>query len=113
MFNKLKQENIREIVDIELNALHDKSAESGYEIIFSDSLISELCVKGYDDKFGARPLNRTIQAMVEDVITDYIIEKELPVGSKIHIDYVDGAPFCESMTKVQDLLAAPVINTEK
>ncbi|GAA0288870.1 ATP-dependent Clp protease ATP-binding subunit ClpE [Gracilibacillus halotolerans] len=75
-FNELSQNNILHIVDIMLDELNEQVKEQGIEVIISDEAKEFLAEKGYDPRFGARPLRRVIQDKVEDGITDVLLEEE-------------------------------------
>ena len=63
VFNPLEQKDIRKIVDIELVKLIQRIDQLGYKIVVSDPAKDFIAEKGYDSKYGARPLNRAIQNM--------------------------------------------------
>ena len=63
---------------------HNKRvAELGYEMKLSDEAKDFLSEKGYDEKFGARPLKRAIQKFIEDPMAEEIINKGIEEGDKI------------------------------
>jgi len=66
IFNSLEKEDLRKIISIELEKLKLRVKDLGYEIKISTKAINFLCEKGYDKKYGARPLKRAIQNYVED-----------------------------------------------
>lgn len=86
-FRDLSKEDILKIVDLELEKTIARAAEIGYPIEITDALKDHLVDVGYDPKYGARPLKRAIQRWVDDVITDFIIEKSPKEGTKFVIDY--------------------------
>ena len=73
IFNSLSKENIHKIIDIELSKLYTRIEELGYNIKLSKKAKDFLADKGYDKKYGARPLKRTIQKHVEDLIASEIL----------------------------------------
>ncbi|MCT2534410.1 AAA family ATPase [Aquibacillus koreensis] len=75
-FNELKQDDLIQIVDLMLGELEGNLKEEGYSLVVSDEAKRFLADKGYDPRFGARPLRRVIQDKVEDGITDLILEEE-------------------------------------
>ena len=77
MFNHLKKKDLEKIIDIELDGLYKRVKELGLSISFSPNAKDFLIEKGYDEKFGARPLKRAIQKYVEDMIAEYIISNPL------------------------------------
>lgn len=86
-FNKLTQEDISKIVDIELLKIHKRVKSINYELIIDDSMKSHLANIGYDPKFGARPLKRSIQRWIEDAITKYIIENSPKLNSTLVVSF--------------------------
>ena len=86
IFNALEPKDIRLIVDIELLKLIERVQKLGYEILVTDSAKDFIAEKGYDSKFGARPLNRAIQKHVEDLIAENVVNDTLKDQDKIIID---------------------------
>lgn len=86
MFAHLKKEDIHKIIDIELRYLYDRIEALGYRISLSDPAKDFIADKGYDEKFGARPLKRAIQKYVEDPLAEEIINQKVKEGDKIMID---------------------------
>ena len=85
MFNSLKREDIHKIIDIELGHLYKRIAELGYELKLTDEAKDFLSEKGYDEKFGARPLKRAIQKYIEDPLAEEIINQGVEEGDKITV----------------------------
>ncbi|UFU00021.1 ATP-dependent Clp protease ATP-binding subunit [Radiobacillus kanasensis] len=75
-FNELKQEDLLQIVDLMIQELATNLEDEGMTITVSDEARKYLAEKGYDPRFGARPLRRVIQEKVEDAITDLILEED-------------------------------------
>jgi ATP-dependent Clp protease ATP-binding subunit ClpC len=90
IFNHLTIENIHSIIDIELDKLLKRVGELGYTIKISKKAKDFLCEKGYDKKYGARPLKRTIQKHIEDLIASEILDSKINSGDVISLDYVKG-----------------------
>ena len=90
IFNSLSKENIHQIIDIELSKLYLRIDELGYKIKLSKKAKDFLADKGYDKKYGARPLKRTIQKHVEDLIASEILNSMINEGDTINIDYSTG-----------------------
>ena len=86
IFNALEPKDIRLIVDIELVKLIERVQKLSYEILVTDSAKDFIAEKGYDSKFGARPLNRAIQKHVEDLIAENVVNNTLKEQDKIIID---------------------------
>ena len=85
MFRSLKREDIHKIIDIELGNVYKRIAELGYELKLTDEAKDFLAEKGYDEKFGARPLKRAIQKFIEDPMAEEIINQGIEEGDKISI----------------------------
>ena len=74
------------MVDIELIKLIDRITKLGYKIEISNSARDYITEKGYDSKYGARPLNRAIQKYVEDLVAENVVNNSIVEGDKILID---------------------------
>ncbi len=83
MFNSLKREDIHKIIDIELGHLYKRINELGYDLKLTDEAKDFLAEKGYDEKFGARPLKRAIQKFIEDPMAEEIINQSVEEGDKL------------------------------
>ena len=88
IFNSLSEQNIHSIIEIELEKLYERINELGYKIKLSKKAKDFLCKKGYDKKYGARPLKRTIQKHVEDLIAAEILNSSINDADTITIDHV-------------------------
>lgn len=89
LFNNLSKEDIVKIIDIELIKLYDRIHQLGYQVDMSEKAKLFIADKGYDEKFGARPLGRALQKYVEDPLADYIINSRIGAGDTIFIDLND------------------------
>ncbi|MFK8046072.1 MAG: ATP-dependent Clp protease ATP-binding subunit [Crocinitomicaceae bacterium] len=87
IFNSLKPEHIHEIIDIELKKLYARIVDLGYNVEMTTEAKKYIADKGYDEKYGARPLNRAIQKFVEDPLAEEIINSKLKDGDTIKIDF--------------------------
>lgn len=84
VFHPLNQENIREIAGIMLSVIVKRTWEQlGIHLKIDDSATALLAEKGYDAKYGARPLRRTIQSRVEDKLSEEILEGRVKNGSEV------------------------------
>ena len=86
VFNNLEKKHIRKIVDIELIKLIERIVKLGYSIEISNAARDYITEKGYDNKYGARPLNRAIQKYIEDLIAENIVNNSIAEGNQILID---------------------------
>jgi ATP-dependent Clp protease ATP-binding subunit ClpC len=87
VFKSLDMEDIRRIVEIPLTEVVERVKEMGYNLKLDETLKEYLIEKGYDEKYGARPLNRAIQKYVEDPISEKILEGELSLNDTVTIFY--------------------------
>lgn len=72
-FRQLNHDDIRKIVDVELRPVLDRITSQGYDIEITEAMKDFLADKGYDPKFGARPLRRAIQEHIEDALCEQIL----------------------------------------
>ncbi|MEN3046242.1 MAG: AAA family ATPase [Candidatus Hydrothermales bacterium] len=83
IFKTLSREDLKKIVDLELEPLKEALKEKGIDLIFEDSAKEVIISVGYDPSFGARPLKRAISKYVENEIANFIIEGKLREKGKI------------------------------
>jgi len=74
VFNPLSREDIRKIVDIQLARVRDLLTEQGVGLILNQGVEDVLAQEGYDPDFGARPLKRVIQRLVENPLAELILK---------------------------------------
>jgi hypothetical protein len=87
IFNSLSKEDIHKIIYIELDKLKGRILELGYKLSIQKSAIEYVAKQGYDEAYGARPLNRAIQRHIEDPVADGILSGNFPEGTTIKISY--------------------------
>jgi ATP-dependent Clp protease ATP-binding subunit ClpB len=92
VFNNLGREQIKSIVDIQLNRLRQNLAARKMSLEISDRAKALLADKGYDPVYGARPLKRTIQRLIQDPLAVKILAGEFKEGDRVHVD-ADGEEF--------------------
>ncbi|BDD11146.1 ATP-dependent Clp protease ClpC [Fulvitalea axinellae] len=90
VFNHLQKEDIHKIIDITLKKLFKRIEELGYTISLTDAAKDFLSEKGYDQQYGARPLNRAIQKYLEDALAEEILSGKLEEGDTIVADNKEG-----------------------
>ena len=91
IFNSLEKENIGEIVEIELEKLFNRVTKLGYNLALTKEAKAFICDKGFDKKYGARPLNRAIQKYIEDLLAEQVVSNKIKEGDAILLDYVKDA----------------------
>jgi ATP-dependent Clp protease ATP-binding subunit ClpC len=88
IFNSLTKENIKKMVELPLKELTDRlKTELGYTIRITPKMKDHLADVGYDEKYGARPLNRAIQKFIQDPIAERIIEGGVEQGDTLKIGF--------------------------
>ena len=87
IFNSLKKDHIKDILEIHINALKKRVQKLGYEIGISKAAKLFLVEKGYNPDFGARPLGRAIQKWLEDALAEEILKAEVKEGDKIQVGF--------------------------
>ena len=87
IFNSLEKSDIGKIIDIEFADLYERVKENGYTVEVTKSAKKFLIDKGYDEKFGARPLKRVIQSHLEDLIAEAFIDNKIKDGDHLVITY--------------------------
>ena len=94
VFHPLGKEELREIVDMQLNRLAALLEEKGYSLEITNAAKDILAEEGYDPAYGARPLKRVIQQRLQNTLANDILAGNYPEGSTIHIDgQLDGFIF--------------------
>ena len=86
VFNALEREHIHSIIDIELKKLLNRISDLGYTLNLSEKAKDYIADKGFDKKYGARPLKRAIQKYIEDALAEEIVESNLKEGDIINMD---------------------------
>ncbi|MEX0594316.1 MAG: ATP-dependent Clp protease ATP-binding subunit [Balneolaceae bacterium] len=84
-FRPLEKSDILLIIDILAKDLFKRIHELGYELDITKAAREFIAEKGFDQKFGARPLRRAIQKYVEDPLAEELLESRWPAGSTIKI----------------------------
>ncbi|WP_026956601.1 ATP-dependent Clp protease ATP-binding subunit [Algoriphagus vanfongensis] len=87
VFNSLEKKDIFKIIDISLAKLFHRITDLGYKIELTEKAKEFLSEKGYDQQYGARPLNRAIQKYLEDAVAEEILKGDLSEGDVIKADY--------------------------
>tara|TARA_B100001173_G_scaffold179820_1_gene155267 strand:- start:649 stop:2712 length:2064 start_codon:yes stop_codon:yes gene_type:complete len=87
IFNSLTKKDLYKIIDISLKKLYEKANNMGYSINLTKKAKDFLIDKGYDPKYGARPLDRAIQKYLEDVLAEEILTGNLKKGESVVADF--------------------------
>ncbi len=87
MFNPLTEKDILEIIEIELKGLFDRVKSLNYKLKISPAAKAFIAKKGFDPQFGARPLKRAIQKLLEDEMAEIILKTRIQEGDTISIGF--------------------------
>jgi ATP-dependent Clp protease ATP-binding subunit ClpC len=87
VFNPLNKDNIFDIIDIMSEDLFERAKELGLELEFDEPAKEFLTDKGFDQKYGARPLRRALQKYVEDPMAEDILHDEITEGDTVLITH--------------------------
>jgi len=98
IFEPLKFSHMIEIVKLQLKSVGKSLEEQEMGFAYSDAAVKEIVRSGFDPIYGARPLRRAIQKLVENPISTLIIEKKLVIGNQIAVDF-DGEKFLFNIEK--------------
>ncbi len=90
VFRPLSREQLTEIVDIQLARLQERLLERKIQLQFTDSARRLLAERGWDPVYGARPLRRTIQRLVQDPLAMFILDGHIREGDDVVVDVEDG-----------------------
>ncbi|MEW5761891.1 MAG: ATP-dependent Clp protease ATP-binding subunit [Bacillota bacterium] len=90
VFHSLTAAHIREIVDLMLQQVKARMRENEIEVDFTDAAREVLAREGFDEKFGARPLRRTIQRLVEDRLSEELLRGTFNRGDRVLVDAEEG-----------------------
>ena len=90
VFRQLTEDNIRQIARRMLDVTGARMAQQGITLEADDDAVAELARDGFDPQYGARPLRRAIQSMVEDAVAEKMLEGELKSGDTAHVRLKDG-----------------------
>ncbi len=91
VFTQLAREQIAQIIEVQLEKLRKNLADRGISIVLEDSAKEMLVEKGYDPTFGARPLKRAIQTLIQNPLAIKLLNGEIRSGQTIHVAAENGA----------------------
>ena len=90
VFNKLTQDEIKQIAGKMLDTLAGRLRAMNISITFTDAAVTAIADKGFDDSYGARPLRRAIQSEIEDPLSEQMLDGKITENSSVTCDYQDG-----------------------
>lgn len=89
VFHPLEKEQIRKIVDLMLASVTKQMLEKGIKLEVTETAKDLLGAKGYDEVFGARPLRRTIQDLIEDKLSEDLLRSQFRTGDTVIVDLAE------------------------
>ncbi|MFW6268984.1 MAG: ATP-dependent Clp protease ATP-binding subunit [Bacillota bacterium] len=90
VFHALNKDHIKQIVDLMLEDVKERLDEKEIDIDVTENAKAKLADEGFDKEFGARPLRRAIQRLIENPLSEKILEKSFGEGDNIKIDEREG-----------------------
>jgi len=101
VFSQLKKEDIKQIALRMTESVRARLSDLGITLSFGEDALDLLAEKGFDTAYGARPLRRAIQSMVEDVLAEKMLAEEFTKGDSVLVTAADGALVFEKQTVTQ------------
>jgi ATP-dependent Clp protease ATP-binding subunit ClpC len=89
VFHALAKEQIRQIVELELDRVRKQLSEQEIELEVTEAAMDLLGDRGYDHTYGARPLRRIIQNLIEDPLAEGVLDSRFQAGSTVRVDVED------------------------
>jgi len=91
VFKSLEKDQLRSIVDLMVRELRDRLVDEGMSIELTDAARDLVAKEGTDQVYGARPLRRAIQTLIEDPLAEELLEGRWERGEVVSVDVRDGA----------------------
>jgi ATP-dependent Clp protease ATP-binding subunit ClpC len=88
VFHPLEEEHIKQIVGIMINKIAERLKQNGINMEVTDNAKVLIAKKGFDPVFGARPLRRAVQNMIEDRIAEEMLDGNVKAGDNILVDAI-------------------------
>ncbi len=86
VFHELTMDEVKEIVDLLLRRVRTQLESQSLDMVLTEKAKELLAVKGYDPQLGARPLRRAIQRLLEDPLSEKVLQKDFIAGSTVLVD---------------------------
>ncbi|HPU49439.1 MAG TPA: ATP-dependent Clp protease ATP-binding subunit [Syntrophomonadaceae bacterium] len=100
VFQSLTEEELKQIVDLLMKELKTRITENGFELEVSEAAKELILKQGYDPAYGARPLKRAIQKLVEDTVSEEILKRTVVPGDTILVDVENEEIVVRKLAKV-------------
>ncbi|RMG39426.1 MAG: ATP-dependent chaperone ClpB [Methanobacteriota archaeon] len=102
VFHSLRKEDIKQIVDLQIQRISRQLKEQGMNITLTDAAKEYLAEIGYEPAFGARPLRRLIQRVIVNELAKEILAGKLHKGQTVQVDYVNGEITFQAIEEVPE-----------
>jgi len=90
VFKPLTRVDLESIIDIEMRGLAERLSQRNVEIALTPEARTYIIDQGFNPEYGARPLRRAIQRIIEDPLAEEVLRGSFPEGSRIMVTYVNG-----------------------
>jgi len=98
VFHQLKREHIRKIAENMVKNVAQRVADMGITLTANEETLDKLAEQGFDPVYGARPLRRTIQSIIEDGVAEMMLDGRVKAGDKVEARVSDGKIVLEKLT---------------
>ena len=105
VFHQLNRNEILQIVELMLDRVRQQVASQGMDLEVTQDVKEQLAAEGFDPQYGARPLRRAVQRLIEDPLSEEVLLGRFSAGDTIRAEVEDGKIF---FTKAADLKTLPV-----
>ncbi|MBT8199602.1 MAG: ATP-dependent Clp protease ATP-binding subunit [Acidimicrobiia bacterium] len=114
VFHELTEDEVKQIVDLFLIRVQEQVKSQDLEIVVSDAAKGLMAKKGYDPQLGARPLRRSVQRMLEDPLSEEILQGTFPAGTTVlvDVDTEDGDSLTFVMVETPDVPPVEMADSE-
>ncbi|WP_222599183.1 ATP-dependent protease ATP-binding subunit ClpC [Aquibacillus kalidii] len=86
VFHSLEKKHMKDIVKLMIEQLRKRLVEQEIDFSVSDKALEKIATEGFDPEYGARPLRRSIQKNIEDLLSEELLKETIKKGQKINID---------------------------
>ncbi|PWU67496.1 ATP-dependent protease ATP-binding subunit ClpC [Gracilibacillus dipsosauri] len=93
VFHSLEKKHMKHIVELMVKELQKRLIDQEIDFSLSDKAVEKIAKEGFDPEYGARPLRRSIQKNVEDLLSEELLKEKIHKGQKVKIDLDDKGEF--------------------
>ena len=90
VFHALSKDQVRKIASIQMGILHKRLLKQDIKLDVSDAALDLVADAGFDPVYGARPLKRSIQDLMENPLAQHLLASDFIGGDVVHVDVKDG-----------------------